>query len=57
MKAAQVATAVLIGVVLVCGTILLLDGQTLSGWIIEGFGLLGFISLLGMVVSDRTERR
>jgi len=53
MTAAQVAVAVLIGVVIVCGTVLLLDGQTLSGWIVAGFGLVGFISLLGMVVSDR----
>ena len=53
MKAAQVALAILCGVLIAAGTVLLVDDQTVSGWIFGGFGLLGFITLLGMVVSDR----
>ena len=53
MKAAQIAIAVLAGVLIVSGMILMLDGQQLSGWILSGFGLLGFLSLLSMVATDR----
>lgn len=57
MKAAQVALAILCGVLIAAGTVLLIDDQTVSGWIFGGFGLLGFLSLLGMVVTDRAMTR
>jgi len=53
MRAAQIATAVLIGVVIVCGTILLAADKIVSGWIITGFGLFGFLTLLSMIITDR----
>ena len=45
--------AVLVGWVIAAGTVLLVDEEMWSGWIVLGFGLLGFLALLSMVITDR----
>jgi hypothetical protein len=57
VTAAQIAVAVLTGWVIAVGAVLLLDEEYVAGAIVAGFGLIGFLSLLGMVVSDRAPRR
>jgi len=53
VRAAQIAIAVLAGVLIAAGTVLMVTDRTVSGWIMGGFGLLGFMTLLGMVAADR----
>lgn len=56
MTAAQVAVAVLVGVLITAAVVLLVDEQDVSGWIFGGFGLFGFFTLLAMVLNDRVPR-
>jgi len=57
VKAAQIAIAVLAGVLIAAGTLLLITDRTVSGWIMGGFGLTGYVSLLGMIAAQRVDRR
>lgn len=52
MKTAQVAIAVLVGVLIAAATVLLLNNRIVSGWIFGGFALFGFTALLLMIMSD-----
>jgi hypothetical protein len=56
VTAAQVALAVLVGALIVSSAVLFIFEEASPGWTFGGFGLFGFVVLLGMVVSDRTPR-
>ena len=53
MKAAQVAVAVLIGVLIAAGTVLLVfdSDDAVIAWIMLGLGLFGYFALLAMVLA------
>ena len=53
MTSAQVALAVLTGLVLVCGSALVHLGSTVAGAALLVVGVMGYLGLLGMIVSDR----
>ena len=42
---------------LAAGTVLIIEGEMISGWILLGFALLAFLTLLGMVTADATANR
>jgi hypothetical protein len=52
MRAAQIALALLIGVLLTAGTVLLIFEEDVGAWILLGFGLFGFVIVMGMVAAD-----
>lgn len=52
MRAAQVAAAVLVGVLLAAATTLFIADETAPAWLFAGFGVFGFVTLLAMIVSD-----
>ena len=53
MNAAQIAVAILAGVLIAACTILLITEHEIWGSIFGGVALLGFLSLLSMIVTDR----
>jgi hypothetical protein len=57
VTAAQVALAVLIGVLIAAAVVLIALGKSLSGWVFGGVGILGFLALLSMILTNdrRTE--
>lgn len=59
MSAAQVALAVLSGVLIAAASAMFISNDNAQGWIFTTFGLLGFLCLLGMIISDAapTNRR
>jgi hypothetical protein len=52
MRAAQVAVAVLVGVLIAAACTMFISDDTGAAWLFTAFGLFGFFSLLAMIVSD-----
>ena len=52
MKAAQVALAVLVAVLIAAGTALFIADENAPAWVFTGFGLFGFVMLVGMIGND-----
>lgn len=57
MKAAQVAFAALIGVLIASSAVLFVADDDWPAWTFGIVGLFGFLVLLGMIVSDAAPRR
>lgn len=57
MKAAQVAFAVLVGVLIAASAAMFIADDDVPAWVFAGFGLLGFVALLGMIVADAAPNR
>lgn len=56
MKAAQIALACLIGLVLAGGVVLICLDRTVAGWVFSLFGLFGVFVWLLMIVNDAVQR-
>ena len=56
MKAAQIALAALIGLVLAGGVVLIVLDHTVAGWVFSIFGMFGVFVWLLMVVNDGVQR-
>lgn len=57
MKAAQVALAILTGVLVASAAALFIADENAPGWVFAGFGLFGYFCLLAMIVSDVRPQR
>lgn len=57
MSAAQIALAVLTAALVAAGTVLLALEETFAGWVFSGFGLFGFLMILGLVAAEAQARR
>ena len=57
MKAAQVALAVLIGVLIAAATVLFIADDNAPAWLFTAFGMFGFLCLLAMIISDAAPSR
>lgn len=57
MKAAQIALAILTGTLIAAATVLFVADENVQGWLCLAFGLLGYLALLAMIVSDSAPRR
>lgn len=53
MTAAQVAVAALVAVLIGASATMFVVDDEWPGWIFAGFGLLGFMTLLGMIATNR----
>jgi hypothetical protein len=53
VKAAQIALAALAAVLLAGGVVLFVADEDAAAWTMTGFGLFGYLSLLGMIATDR----
>jgi len=53
VNAAQAATAGLCAILIAAAAVLIVTEHPVWGAINLGFGLLGFVSLLGMIVTDK----
>lgn len=53
MKAAQIALAALAAVLLAGAVVLFVFDENAAAWVFGGFGLFGYVSLLGMIATDR----
>lgn len=53
MSRAQVAVAALAAVLIAAAVLLIITEHPWSAWVFGGFGLLGFVTLLGMIATDR----
>lgn len=52
MSAAQIALAILSGVLIAAAATMFISNDNAQGWIFATFGLLGYLCLLGMIISD-----
>lgn len=52
MKAAQIALAALVGILIAAGCTMFIVDEKVPAWVFTGFGLFGFFTLLAMIVSD-----
>jgi len=52
MRAAQIALAILTGVLVAAGTVLFIFDENTPAWVLMAFGLFGYFCLLAMIVSD-----
>lgn len=57
MRAAQIALAILIAVLLAAAAALFIADEDVPAWVFAGFGLFGYFCLLAMVVSDSRPTR
>lgn len=53
MKAAQIAFAALVAVLVASSTVLFVVDETVAAWVMAGFGLFGYLMLVGMIATDR----
>ena len=52
MKAAQVALAILTGILVAASAALFITDENAPAWVFAAFGLFGYFCLLAMIVSD-----
>jgi hypothetical protein len=52
MRAAQVALAILTGILIASAAALFIADENAPAWVFSAFGLFGYFCLLAMIVSD-----